>query len=150
MNTTERMNELGLMGEKVVINYLSSVGSIVEQSIDKYDSEKDLVCDGLKIEVKTQVPFIKEGALTFKPNQLRKCQGVDKLFFVTVPAPRHFYKWSGWLFEVNPKEFTYKKYRTKDGREMVLIPIEQESVRPIQKIKDEYVEQLVKYTVSEY
>ena len=36
-----KMNELGLMGEKVVINYLSSIGCIVEQSVNKYDSEKE-------------------------------------------------------------------------------------------------------------
>lgn len=151
MNTRDvKMNELGLMGEKIVMNYLSSLGRIVEQSIDKYDYEKDLLCDGKKVEVKTQVPFILQKALTIKPNQIRKCRSVDELYFITVPAPQHDYKHSGWIFKVNPKEFKTRSYYTKDGREMILIDIEQEAVVPIHKIKEEHIKQLMKYTVSRY
>lgn len=150
MNREDKINELGLMGEKVVINYLSSLGYIIEQSIDKYDSEKDLLSNNKKIEVKTQVPFIKEKALTFKPNQLRKCQNVEELYFVTVPSSTYSYKWSGWIFKVDPKSFKHRTYRTRDGRDMILVNIEQEAVTPVHKIKDEYVKELIKYSVSGY
>lgn len=150
MNTSEKMNELGLIGEKIVINYLSSIGCKIEQSIDKYDSTKDLIADNKTVEVKTQVPFIMENALTFLPSQLKKCKNVDRLFFVTVPANSKEYKWSGWLFEVDPKNFKTREKITKDGRKMILVNIEQEAVTPIHELKSDYIKELKRYKVSDY
>lgn len=149
MNKYGKMNELGLMGEKIVINYLSSQGRKVEHSVDKFDSKKDLISDEKIIEVKTQVPFIKEKALTFRPNQLKKCRSVDELYFVTVPA-KHTYEWSGWLFQVDPKNFIHRERKTKDGRQMILVDIEQEAVKPLIKIKEEHIKHLVRYASSDY
>lgn len=151
MTKEELMNELGLAGEKIVINMLSGEGCRIESSINKYDSEKDLMVDGqYKVEVKTQVPFIMKNSFTFKPNQLRKCRSVDVLYFVSVPAPRHTDKWAGWIFRVEPKNFVTTTYRTKDGREMILINREQPALIPVKKMSDEEVRELQKYTVSEY
>ena len=151
MNKEELMNELGLAGEKIVINMLSGEGCRIESSINKYDSEKDLMVDGqYKVEVKTQVPFIMKNSFTFKPNQLRKCRSVDVLYFVSVPAPRHTDKWAGWIFRVEPKNFVTTTYRTKDGREMILINREQPALIPVKKMSDEEARELQKYTVSEY
>lgn len=147
----EKMNELGLMGEKIVINMLNEQGRKVKTSIDKYDSEKDLVIDGnIKAEVKTQVPFIMKNSFSFKPNQLRKCRGVDELYFVSVPAGRHGDKWEGWIFKADPKNFITEKYRTSDGRDMLLINREQEALTPIMKASDEDIRELKKYSVSGY
>ena len=151
MTKEELMNELGLAGEKIVINMLSGEGCRIESSINKYDSEKDLMVDGqYKVEVKTQVPFIMKNSFTFKPNQLRKCRSVDVLYFVSVPAPRHTDKWAGWIFRVEPKNFVTTTYRTKDGREMILINREQPALIPVKKMSDEESRELQKYTVSEY
>ena len=151
MTKEELMNELGLAGEKIVINMLSGEGCRIESSINKYDSEKDLMVDGqYKVEVKTQVPFIMKNSFTFKPNQLRKCRSVDVLYFVSVPAPRHTDKWAGWIFRVEPKNFVTTTYRTKDGREMILINREQPALFPVKKMSDEEARELQKYTVSEY
>jgi hypothetical protein len=150
MNKEELMNEMGLAGEKVIVNYLSEQGCKIKTSIDKYDSEKDLLVDGKKAEVKTQVPFIMKGAFSFKPNQLRKCRSVDELYFVCVPAPRHFFKWEGWIFKADPKNFLTESYRTKDGRDMVLIKIEQDALTPLRKMSNQEMIELQKYTVSEY
>ncbi len=145
------MNELGLMGEKIVINMLNEEGRKVKTSIDKYDSEKDLLIDDkIKAEVKTQVPFIMQNAFTFKPNQLRKCRGVDELYFVSVPAGKHSDKWAGWIFKADPKSFVTRNYRTKDGRDMLLVDREQESLTPIKKMSFEEIKELQKYTVSGY
>ena len=145
------MNELGLMGEKIVINMLNEEGRKVKTSIDKYDSEKDLLIgDKIKAEVKTQVPFIMQNAFTFKPNQLRKCRGVDELYFVSVPAGKHSDKWAGWIFKADPKSFVTRNYRTKDGRDMLLVDREQESLTPIKKMSFEEIKELQKYTVSGY
>jgi len=151
MTKEELMNELGLAGEKIVINMLSSEGCRIESSINKYDSEKDLMVDGqYKVEVKTQVPFIMKNSFTFKPNQLRKCRSVDVLYFVSVPPPRHHDKWAGWIFRVEPKNFVTTTYRTKDGREMILINREQPALVPVKKMTDEEAKELQKYTVSGY
>ena len=151
MTKEELMNELGLAGEKIVINFLSASGHVIKTSVDKYDSEKDLLIDGiLKAEVKTQVPFVMQNAFTFKPNQLRKCRSVDLLYFVSVPPPRHEDKWAGWIFRAEPKNFVTRTYKTKDGREMLLIDREQSALVPVIKMSDEEIKELQKYTVSGY
>ena len=151
MTKDELMNELGLAGEKIVINMLSDEGCRIKTSIDKYDSEKDLLVDGqYKVEVKTQVPFVMQNAFTFKPNQLRKCRSVDVLYFVSVPPPRNQDKWAGWIFRAEPQNFTTRNYRTKDGRDMVLIDREQPALVPVKKMSDEEMKELQKYSVSGY
>jgi hypothetical protein len=151
MTKEELMNELGLAGEKIVINMLSDEGCRIKTSVDKYDSEKDLLVDGqYKVEVKTQVPFVMQNAFTFKPNQLRKCRSVDVLYFVSVPPPRHEDKWAGWIFRAEPQNFVTRNYRTKDGREMVLIDREQSALIPVKKMSDDEMKELQKYTVSGY
>ena len=150
MTKEEMMNELGLAGEKIVINMLSEAGYKVKSSIDKFDSEKDLMVEDKKVEVKTQVPFVMQNAFTFKPNQLRKCRSVDVVYFVSVPPLRNKDKWGGWIFEVNPSEFVTRNYTTKDGRVMLLIDREQLALRPVKKITDEEIRELQKYTVSEF
>jgi hypothetical protein len=150
MTKDEMMNELGLAGEKVIINLLSGEGRKIQSSINKYDSEKDLLADGKKVEVKTQVPFIMQNAFTFKPNQLRKCRSVDELYFVSVPAGRHTDKWAGWVFKADPKTFEIRNYKTKDGRDMLLVNREQEALKPVKKMSDEEMKELQKYSVSGY
>jgi hypothetical protein len=150
MTRDEMMNELGLAGEKIIINMLSEAGYKVKTSINKYDSEKDLLVEDRKVEVKTQVPFVMQNAFTFKPNQLRKCRSVDVLYFVCVPPPKHKDQWAGWVFEADPKSFVTRNYITKDGRVMVLIDRNQPALKPVKKISDEEVKELQKYSVSGY
>ena len=150
MTKDEMMNELGLAGEKIIINMLSEDGHKVKTSINKYDSEKDLLVEDKKVEVKTQVPFVMQDDFTFKPNQLKKCRSVDILYFVCVPPPRHKDKWAGWVFEADPKAFTTRNYTTKDGRVMILIDRSQPALKPVKKISDEEVKELQKYSVSGY
>ena len=150
MTKEEMMNELGLAGEKIVINMLSDAGHKVKSSIDKFDSEKDLLVNGKKVEVKTQVPFVMQNAFTFKPNQLPKCRSVDVVYFVCVPPIKHKDKWGGWIFEVNPQEFVTRNYITKDGRVMLLVDREQPALRPVKQITDQEARELQKYTVSEF
>jgi len=150
MNHKEKMGELGLLGEKIIMNYLSAKGYIVHQSIDKYDSEKDILVNGQKVEVKTQVPFIIENSFTILPTQLTKCRNVSFLYFISVPANTMADKWAGWIFEVNPKTFVTKTRKTKDGRNMILIPRNQEAVKPVEKLDENTIKHLITYTVSEY
>mgnify|MGYP003704042901 FL=1 len=151
--TTEQLiSELGLAGEKIIINYLSEQRRIVKQSIDKFDSQKDITVDGnLTVEVKTQQPYVKMNALTFRPNQLRKCRNVNELYFVTAKAQiSPSYKWNNCIFKVDPKNFVTKSYTTSYGVDMVAIPIEQEAVQFVKKLSEEEGRELAKYTQSNY
>lgn len=150
MTKKDMMNELGLIGEKIVANLLNELDLVVNHSEDKYDSEKDFTVDGYKVEVKTQVPFLIKNAFTIRPKQLTKCRSVDVLYFVSVPIEGRYDKWEGWIFRADPALFETKKYITRDGREMVLIPREQEYLYPIRKMSDKQMENLIKYTITEY
>lgn len=150
MSKKDKMNELGLIGEKIVANLLNELDLVVNHSEDKYDSEKDFTVDGYKVEVKTQVPFLTKNAFSVRPNQLTKCRSVDVLYFVSVPIEGRFDKWAGWIFRADPKNFETKKYVTKDGREMVLIPREQEFMFPIRQMTTKQINNLMQYTITEF
>jgi hypothetical protein len=150
MSRIENMEILGRMGEKYVANVLTQEGVLIEQSLNHFDSKKDLIGDGKTIEVKTQVPFIIENAFSIKANQIYKCRNVDVLYFIAIPAHNHKFKHEGWLFRIDPKTFSTKIRKTKDGREMTLIPIDQPAVTPIHKIDNTILSEMMKYTVSGY
>ena len=148
----ELMSELGLAGEKIIANYFSEQGQKVKHSVDKFDREKDMLIEGvMTVEVKTQQPYVKMNALTFRPNQLRKCRNVNELYFVTAKAQiSPSYKWNNCIFKVDPKNFVTKSYTTSYGVDMVAIPIEQEAVQFVKKLSEEEGRELAKYTQSNY
>ena len=150
-NSNENSVILGQIGEKIVSNLLCRLGHVVQESIDPFDSQKDMTSDDKLIEVKTQQPFVLKNSFSFKLNQLRKCRNVDELYFVSIPPLMNKkYKWGGWIFKVNPKEFVTTIYTTKHGLEMILIKIEQESVQPFYKMTNEECNELCKYAQSSY
>jgi hypothetical protein len=142
---------LGKTGEKIVANHFVKNGEIVEHSLNNFDSEKDFLIGGKKVEVKTEQPYVKKNSITIRQNQIKKCRNVDLLIFVTVPPLFNMnYKWGGYMFNVDPKNFICENYQTKSGTAMTSISIEQESVSVIRKLTDEEVSELVKYAQSAY
>ena len=82
MKNTDKLDALGMLGERLALSYLESKGHKVELSFDKYDYEKDItVDDNLLCEVKTQQPWHLQNSFTIKGNQLRKCKSADILLF---------------------------------------------------------------------
>ena len=151
MTKDELMNELGLSGEKIIINMLSEEGCKVKTSINKYDSEKDLLVDDTyTVEVKTQAPFVKENAFTFNPSQLRKCKSVDVLYFVSVPHPRYRHFSDGWIYRAVPSEFKSYPWKDRYGNPRICIPIKQEALIPVKKMSDEECKELQKYLTTGY
>ena len=143
---------LGKIGEKYVGNYLAK-NRKVEFSLDNFDSEKDLLADDKTVEVKVGTPFITEGAIAFKKSQLMKCRSVDEFYFVTIPAPKYKYRWSGWLFRIeNNFKCKVRNITRSNGwiDEMVLVPIEQDAVIPMFKVEDSVINEMMKYTTSKY
>ena len=135
---------LGDMGERIVANYLNEKGCKVKLSTDPYDSKKDMRVDGKTCEVKTQVPYVLKNGFTIKPNQLPKCLNAD--YFVIVQAPCDYLdKAAIWKIK---KGFKYRSIITKDGREMILIPWDQEAVVKKMDIVGEEKELLRKYSTN--
>ena len=148
----QKIEILGKIGEKYVGNYLAE-NRKVQFSLDNFDSEKDLMADDKTVEVKVGTPFITEGAIAFKKSQLTKCRSVDEFYFVTIPAPKYDYRWSGWLFRIE-NNFRYKVRNITRSNgwidEMVLVPIEQDAVIPIFKVEESVINEMMKYTTSKY
>jgi hypothetical protein len=141
---------LGKTGEKIVSNFFSKSGKIVEQAINNFDSTKDMVVDGKKIEVKTQVPFVLKSSFTFRKNQLRKCLNADQVVFVSIPNGTMKHYSDGKVYSIDSKKLKYDLYTTKDGREMVLINIGQPDMIELYKMSDEECKELMKYTTSSW
>lgn len=146
----QNMEILGKTGEKIVSNFYSRKGKIVEQSINNFDSGKDMMVDGAKVEVKTQVPFVIKNAFSFRKNQLRKCLNADGVVFVSVPNSVKPHWSDGKVYLIEPSALKYSFYTTKDGREMVLIPIDQPDMMEIYVMTQEECAELQKYTSSEW
>jgi hypothetical protein len=146
----DKSGELGLAGEKVVINYLSSLGQTISHSVDKFDSEKDFMANGLKIEVKTQNPYVLKNSFTIPKSQLKKCLNVDFIYFVSVPHHRYKHSSDGWIYKVDPKIMIYNHDIVKDGTERYLIPINQSAVVKESAVSPSDLIHLKKFSTSKY
>ena len=148
----QKIEILGKMGEKYVGNYLAE-NRKVKFSLDNFDSEKDLMADDKTVEVKVGTPFITEGAIAFKKSQLAKCRSVDEFYYVTIPAPKYKYRWSGWLFRIeNTFKYRVRKVTRSNGwiDKMAFVSIEQDAVVPIHRVQDSVINEMMKYTTSNY
>ena len=152
MTREEKMNELGLAGEKVVTNMLNRLnpGLVIEHSINKFDSEKDMLVDGKKVEVKTESPYVFKNCFSFRPNQLRKCRSVSVLYIVSVPHIKFKHFSDGWVYRLVPEEYKTIDYVTKFGVRMIGIPIKQDAVIPVYKMSEEEIAECMKYSTTEY
>ncbi len=121
---SEKISKLGKAGEAIVVNKAIERGQKVVYSVDQYDREKDMLIDGKKIEVKTQVPFCKFDAFTVKPNQLKKLQEADGIYWLSVPNKERPHSSEGNVFYMEEK-FEWKEITTRDCRDMIMIPIAQ-------------------------
>jgi hypothetical protein len=135
---------LGTIGEKIVANYMSRIGRIVEVATDPFDSTKDMKVNGKSLEVKTQVPYIIKKGFTLKKNQLNKCLNAD--YFVIVQAPCTKLD-EATLWKIK-KGFKYELTKMKNGDERYLIPRDQEAVVKKMDIVGEEKELLRKYSTN--
>lgn len=148
MKNDESQAKLGRAGETIVLNWLSKQGIIFEAAVDQFDNRKDVVADGKKIEVKTQVPFVNANSFTFKDNQLKKCMNADYVYFVSVPNKKRPHSSDGKVYCIESSKIQAQLYTTKDGRNMILVPIDQEHMQEVFTMSDEECKILQKYSVS--
>ena len=148
MKTTDKLDALGMLGERLALKYLESKGHKVELSFDKYDYEKDITVDGnLLCEVKTQQPWHLQNSFTIKGNQLRKCKSADILLFVETPSNENGNKIAIWDFSENKDKVVTKT--TRDNRTMYLY--NKKYGKLVATISDEkYVNTAKKYNSSQW
>lgn len=144
-----KITTLGRAGEAIISNYFVKNDKKVEVSVNQYDSQKDMIVEGKSVEVKTQVPFVTKNSFSFRKNQLKKCVSADEVYFVSVPTnKKHFSE--GKVYCIKGPDIEYKEYTTKDGRDMILIPIEQKNMKMVFEVSNEEKELLVKYSSSNW
>ena len=136
----EKIEIIGALGEELVGKVLEEAGFKVKQSEDKYDSEKDFLIEGLKVEVKTVVPWFKENALTINASQYPKCFNADYVIFVCVPSKGlSSYsndKYDGNIYVIKPKEVKWTPKTTRGGLPKCLVRINQPGVLLCHRIED--------------
>jgi hypothetical protein len=164
----EKIERIGQIGEKIIRNMFSQQGLIVEDALDVFDSTKDMtvyskdfdevsftfVINKKIIEVKVCTPYVHKKAVTIRKKQLKKCQSVDELYFITVPHRTLDYKYSGWILKIDPKTFEYEEYSQSDKREpsgvrkMIAIKVGQPATTRVRPLTSEELNELLKYSVS--
>lgn len=150
MKKDDSQARLGRAGETIILNWLNKQGIKFYASVDQFDNRKDIVADNKRIEVKTQVPFISKNSFTIKENQVKKCMSVDYIYFVSVPNKRMPSSTDGKVYCIEPSKIQIFTHKTKDGRNMILIPIDQEHMKEVFTMSDEESKILQKYSVSSW
>jgi hypothetical protein len=85
MNVNDQdMVELGELGEEIALIYFASKGCDVKMSDSIYDSDKDMIVDGVPVEIKTQTRLRHRNLFTThrSSTNLVKCMKVEELIFV--------------------------------------------------------------------
>lgn len=135
---------LGMIGERIVASYLRKQGHEVDESLNVFDNEKDMLVDGKNCEVKTQVPIMVEDSFAISPNQRNKVLSAHRVYWINVPIKIED-EMAGCVFEMNPNDEAIKahRWRTRSGREMICFPRHQTAMKILFKIEDpEILDQL--------
>jgi broad specificity polyphosphatase/5'/3'-nucleotidase SurE len=109
-----------------------------------------MLVDGKKIEVKTQVPFIIKDAFSILQKQLNKCLKADAVYFVSVPNTKKEHYSDGKVYRIESNKIKYQFHKTKDGRQMILIPIRQPDMKEVFQMSQKECEILQRYSVSKW
>ena len=107
MKTNQEM--LGEIGERIRANWCSQNRSVIELSLDPFDSVKDLKVDGKIEEVKTQTRYVVNDCCSINPNQLKKCSNG----FIWIECPTDKSPYCG-MWKIK-KGFKYGQSTRKNG-----------------------------------
>jgi hypothetical protein len=147
LNDSERKTKTGELGEKLVARYYRSLGLPVEESLDLFDSKKDMLVDNKTCEVKAQQAWHKENSFSVRSNQLRKCTDIDILIFVETPSK--YNQNTVRLYEMPKDKRKVKTLTTSDGRTMHLFS--KNNAILLETITDEnIVKQFERYSLSKW
>ena len=127
---------LGMLGEKIVAKYFRDNGSMVEESLNIFDSEKDMVIDGRNIEVKTNAPLIYYDSFSFPKSQYNKIINCHRVYWVSVPLQKQEDEFAGCVFEMDPKVAKLHIITFRSGKKTIGLKRQQEGMKIIHRIED--------------
>ena len=127
---------LGMLGEKIVAKHFRDNGHQVEESLNVFDSDKDMIIDGNNVEVKTNAPLIYYDSFSFPKSQYNKIMNAHRVYWVSVPLQTMDDTFTGCIFEMDPKVAKLHKITFKTGKETIGLKRQQEGMRVIHVIKD--------------
>jgi len=94
---------LGMLGEKIVAKHFRDSGHQVEESLNVFDSDKDMIIDGNNVEVKTNAPLIYYDSFSFANGQYNKIMNSHRVYWVSVPLQTQEDQFAGCIFEMDPR-----------------------------------------------
>ena len=127
---------LGILGERIIAKILRDAGHTVEESLDIFDSEKDLLVNGKRVEVKTQVPLLFKDSFSVQLNQMTKLKECHAVYWVSIPPKIADDDLMGCVFQMNPRKCTHNIWTAKGGNQMMLFPRRQDGMKIVHKITD--------------
>jgi hypothetical protein len=86
----------------------------------------------LSIQVKCKVPWVTEAAQSFTQYQLLHYKTADLIYFICAPVQGKFEDqdiWKGNIYKGVPSQLVTRQKKTRGGREMTLIPLDQPNLK---------------------
>jgi hypothetical protein len=127
---------LGMLGEKIIAKHLRDIGCVVDESLDVFDSTKDMVVDGMCVEVKTNAPLFYYDSFSIPQNQYNKIIKSHRVYWLSVPLQTKEDQFSGCIFEMDPNIAKVHQIKFGDGRSVIGVKRQQEGMKIIYKITD--------------
>ena len=147
----QKHERLGLVGEKIVRNWLVDSGAKVKDSVDPYDKVKDFTADGLTCAVKTQVRWVMEDAYTFLPWHRAGLDRAGKVYYVSICSTGRKHPFDNCILEVDMKTVRIGQRTTNNGRKMFYFKANDPAVKKVfQIINEDDIALLYKYTTSAF
>ena len=150
MDSESKKILLGLLGERIVAKLLRDAGHTVEESLDIFDSEKDLLVNNKNVEVKSQVPLLIKDSFTVGLNQMTKIKESHAVYWISIPPKVALDDLSGCVFQMNPRKCKHRIWSTNSGKEMMLFPRRQEAMKIVHRIKDQKILQQLRQLSTSY
>lgn len=141
---------LGMLGEKIVAKHFRDSGHQVEESLNVFDSDKDMIIDGNNVEVKTNAPLIYYDSFSFPKSQYNKIINSHRVYWVSVPLQTQDDRFAGCIFEMDPKVAKLHKITFNSGQTTIGLRRQQEGMKVIHKIEDPTLLKQLKELSSSY
>jgi hypothetical protein len=127
---------LGMLGEKIVAKHFRDNGHQVDESLNVFDSDKDMIIDGNNVEVKTNAPLIYFDSFSIPKGQYNKIMNSHRVYWVSVPLQTKDDQFSGCIFEMDPKIAKLHTITFNSGQTTIGLKRQQEGMKIIHRIED--------------
>lgn len=139
-----------MLGEKIVAKHFRDSGHQVEESLNVFDQDKDMIIDGYNIEVKTNAPLIYYDSFSFPKGQYNKIMNSHRVYWVSVPLQTQEDPFVGCIFEMDPKVAKLHTITFNSGKTTIGICRQQDGMKVIYKIEDPVLLKQLKELSSSY